>query len=256
MMKLSQSIRAIGAREWRVGNREKRRFNALLNGYVSTKYSSIYNECREFYNSLNKEHPERHDLTKTKTFKRWRSQQREAQNDEYDESDEDNNNNTESSTLIITRPPPVEQSLPHDEDNTGSEIDGEDNNNNTEPSTSIITRPPSLEQSLPHDEDNTDSETNGEDNDQHPPQQNILAEAGVELLPGDPLAVNDAENIIDEIIRELNQDDAIRNIFNDVDNEMVVPHYTEEDEGIGLNVEIELDGIIEPLDLELEGFDF
>ena len=256
MMKLSQSIRAIGAREWRVGNREKRRFNALLNGYVSTKYSSIYNECREFYNSLNKEHPERHDLTKTKTFKRWRSQQRAAQNDEYDESDEDNNNNTESSTLIITRPPPVEQSLPHNEDNTGSETDGEDNNNNTEPSTSIITRPPSLEQSLPHDEDNTGSETNGEDNDQHPPQQNILAEAGVELLPGDPLAVNDAENIIDEIIRELNQDDAIRNIFNDVANEMVVPHYTEEDEGIGLNVEIELDDIIEPLDLELEGFDF
>ena len=256
MMKLSQSIRAIGAREWRVGNREKRRFNALLNGYVSTKYSSIYNECREFYNSLNKEHPERHDLTKTKTFKRWRSQQRAAQNDEYDESDEDNNNNTESSTLIITRPPPVEQSLPHDEDNTGTETDGEDNNNNTEPSTSIITRPPSLEQSLPHDEGNTGSETNGEDNDQHPPQQNILAEAGVELLPGDPLAVNDAEDIIDEIIRELNQDGAIRNIFNDVGNEMVVPHYTEEDEGIGLNVEIELDGIIEPLDLELEGFDF
>ena len=211
MMKLSQSKRAIGAREWRVGNREKRRFNALLNGYVSNKYCSIYNECREFYNSLNKEYPERHDLTKTKTFKRWRSRQCAAQNDESDED-----------------------------------------NNNTEPSTSIITRPPSVEQSLPHAEDNTGSET-GDDNDQQLPQQNILAEAGVELLPGDPLAVDDAENIIDEIIRELNQDDAIRNIFND-DNEMVVPHYVEEDEGIGLNVEIELDDIIEPL--ELEGFDF
>ena len=231
-MKLSQSKRAIGAREWRVGSREKRRFHALLNGYVSTKYSSIYNQCREFYNSLNKEHPERHDLTKTKTFKRWRSQQRTAQNDEYDESNEDNNNN----------------------------------NNNTEPSisstsssstlSSIITRPPSVEQSLPHAEDNTGSETDGEDNDQQPPQQNILTGAGVELLPGDPLTVDDAEDIIDEIIRELNQDDAMRNIFNDDDNEMVVPHYAEEDEGIGLNVEIELDDIIEPLDLELEGFDF
>ena len=251
MMKLSQSKRAISAREWRVGNREKRRFNALLNGYVSNKYCSIYNECREFYNSLNKEYPECHDLTKTKTFKRWRSRQCAAQNDEYDESDEDNNN-TEPSTSIITRPPSVEQSLPHAEDNAGSETG--DDNNNTEPSTSIIIRPPSVEQSLPYAEDNTGSET-GDDNGQQPPQQNILAEAGVELLPGDPLAVDDAENIIDEIIRELNQDDAIRNIFND-DNEMVVPHYVEEDEGIGLNVEIELDDIIEPLDLELEGFDF
>ena len=186
--------------------------------------------------------PRTQRLDKNKTFKRWRSQQRAAQNGEYDESGEDNNNNTEPSTSTITRAPPVEQSLPHAEDNTGNETDA--------------TRPPLVEQTLPHAGDNTGNETDGEDNDQQPPQQNILPETGVELLPDNPLAVDDAEDIIDEIIRELQQDDTIRNVFNDDDNEMVVPHYAEEDEGIGLNVEIELDDIIQPLDLEAEGFDF
>ena len=41
-------------------------------------------------------------------------------------------------------------------------------------------------------------------------------------------------------------------------DELGQPHYMDEDEGIGLNVESELEAITEPFDfdLEVEGFDF
>ena len=66
----SQSKRAVAAREWRGHDREKRRFNTLLNGFIGVKYAAIYSEYTEFYNMLKRSHPEAGNLTKTKTFKR------------------------------------------------------------------------------------------------------------------------------------------------------------------------------------------
>ena len=61
-------------------------------------------------------------------------------------------------------------------------------------------------------------------------------------------------------MNDLEQDEALRGILNQVNdiNEFVQPHYQDEDEGIGLNLETELEDIIEPFDyeLEVEGFDF
>ena len=43
-----------------------------------------------------------------------------------------------------------------------------------------------------------------------------------------------------------------------MNNQLVQPQYQEEDEGIGLNLETELEDILEPFDyeLEVEGFEF
>ena len=73
------------------------------------------------------------------------------------------------------------------------------------------------------------------------------------MIPGSPeIELNDR---IDQIIRELQQDDDLREFLNAERNgEVLRPHYEDEDEdeGIGLNVETELQAIIEPFDFELE----
>ena len=85
----------------------------------------------------------------------------------------------------------------------------------------------------------------------------ILEMAMEDLLPISPENNNmNVDDIIDNIIRDLQQDEDLRNIL---DNDgLVQPHYTDEDEGIGLNVESELEAVTEPFDyaLEVEGFDF
>ena len=64
----------------------------------------------------------------------------------------------------------------------------------------------------------------------------------------------DVDGIINSIIHDLQEDDELRDILNNDD--YVQAHYIDEDEGIGLNLETELDAVIEPLDLEEEGFFF
>ena len=251
-MKLSQTKRAINAREWRVGYREKRRFNTLLNGYISVKYEAIYKECREFYHSLNQIYPERNDLTKTKDYKRWKKHQLTAQmtTAESTESGEDNNDDMEPTTsAMTTRTATTNETV-------------EDNDEDMEPTTSATTtRTATTNETVEdndEDEDNNSTQSSVEQNLPHePPQQNILEMAAEEVLPANPVNVDDVDDIIAEIMHELHQDDVLRDILNN-DDEFVQPHYVEEDEGIGLNVETELEGIIEPFDyaLEIEDFDF
>ena len=57
--------------------------------------------------------------------------------------------------------------------------------------------------------------------------------------------MENADNAIDEIIMELERDGAIREIL---DDNMV----QNDDEGIALDYETELDVIVEPIDYELE----
>ena len=97
-------------------------------------------------------------------------------------------------------------------------------------------------------------------------EPDILSAVVDEVFSGDITSVNEtpsvneADNIIQEIMNDLEQDEALRGILNQVNdiNEFVQPHYQDEDEGIGLNLETELEDIIEPFDyeLEVEGFDF
>ena len=61
--------------------------------------------------------------------------------------------------------------------------------------------------------------------------------------------IDNADNVIDEIVRELERDAAVREILDDnMDDNMV----QNDDEGIALDYETELDAIVEPLDYELE----
>ena len=52
-MSLSQSKKAIQARQWRVIKRQKRRFNVVLSDFTKIKFGNVYREAKDFFESLN-----------------------------------------------------------------------------------------------------------------------------------------------------------------------------------------------------------
>ena len=89
-------------------------------------------------------------------------------------------------------------------------------------------------------------------NEAEPPLPSDLIQiASSDLIPDNPEMELNIQ--IDEIIRELQQDDDLRELMNAERNgDLVQPRYMDEDEGIGLNVDTELEAIFEPFDFQLE----
>ena len=75
-----------------------------------------------------------------------------------------------------------------------------------------------------------------------------LTAAMQETLPPyiENMSIDQIDNIIQQVIHELQQDDAAQGIFNDGEVTQ------DNDEGIDLDIETELEGIVEPFDYELE----
>ena len=90
---LSQSRKAIEARQWRVIKREKRRFNMVLSDFTKTKFGNVYSEARDFFESLNDKYPNKHDLTKTKEYKLWKNN---IVNDDTDGSEKESEDKSNS----------------------------------------------------------------------------------------------------------------------------------------------------------------
>ena len=75
----------------------------------------------------------------------------------------------------------------------------------------------------------------------------------------DNIDINEANDIIQQLIREFEQDNALQALLNNENNdELVHPHYQDDDEGIDLDVAVELEAVIEPFDYEpeVEGVDY
>ena len=240
----SQSRRAVAAREWRGYSREKRRFNTLLNGYINVKYGGIYNEYSQFFNSLNQSHSEARDLTKTKTYKKWKKEQQSKQGSS--DLPVEPVEKQESSDLPVEPVEAVEK-----QESSDLPVEPVEAVEKQE-SSDLPVEPVEVVEDLPHDRPEP-----FEDSLNLPAQPDILSAAVDEILSANIVNVNDVDNIIDEIINDLQQDDVIQNILMN-DDELVRPHYEDEDEGIGLNLETELEYVIEPFDYEseVEGFDF
>ena len=235
-MSLSQTKRAIRAREWRTGLREKRRFNTLISDFISVKYPDIYDEAWQFYNSLNKRHSQKHNLTKTKEYKRWKS---EIVNNQTSESEDDNA--AEPAGEIISEV--VIDTDQSNEQTAAMAIEQVDGGEATEADGNILQ---AAAMAIEQVDGGEATEADG----------NILQAAAEGLIPDN---LDNLDNIIDDIIMDLQQDDVLRDYLNAERNgEILRPQYEEEDEGIGLNLETELEAIIEPFDYELdvEGFDY
>ena len=71
-MPKTKEERVLYCRQWRKISYDEKRFNKTVREYVEIKYKHIFSECTKFYEAIVKTHPEAKDVTKTKTFKRWK----------------------------------------------------------------------------------------------------------------------------------------------------------------------------------------
>ena len=67
----SQTGRAQYQRRSRVYKANERRFNNPLRAFIEHKYPSIFTEYAQLYETMNRSHPHRKNLTKTSIFKHW-----------------------------------------------------------------------------------------------------------------------------------------------------------------------------------------
>ena len=230
-MPKTKSERNTYTREWRKSSYKEKRFNKPLREFMELKYRDTYNEYCWFYRSLDEQHPSSKDLTKTVTYKNWKRRQLNC------ESSDDETKTAEAETEPIeaeTEPIEAETELTEAETEP-IEAETEPIEAKTEP-TEAETEPARAESDHP----------------------DILSVALEETLPPgiNSIDINQIDNIIQQVINELEQEEAVRELLN---NEgLVHPHYQDEDEGIDLDVESELEAIMEPFDyeLEVEGVDY
>ena len=254
----SQSSRAIYSREWRVINREKRRFNTLLSGYISVKYHCIYNEYGEFYNSLNQVHPEVRDLTKTATFKKWKKDQQSNEADEQESEQQqtdlpgqvDDQESEQQQQQQIDLPGQVDDQpeagnltktktykrwkKDQESNHVANEIDETVPHGSPEESNHV---PNEFDETVPHGSPEESNHVPNEFDETVPhgspeavlPATNedfnepdTLSRLVDESIPANPINTDDVDSIIDQIINELVQDDAVRNILEA--DELVHPH--------------------------------
>ena len=233
-MPKTKTERATYIREWRKINHNQKRFNKPLREYMELKHRDNYNEYCQFFKTLDENHPTAKDLTKTSTYKKWKRQQMrcEASDDETTETELTQN---ESETEIGPAEP-VEPENEHAEPE------------NEHPD--VLTA--ALQETVEPENEHAEPEN------EHP---DVLTAALQETFPPDidNIDINEANDIIQRLIYEFEQDEALRGLLNNENNdELVHPLYQDDDEGIVLDVVTELEAVIEPFDyeLEVEGVDF
>ena len=232
--------RATYAREWRVGTRQKRRLNSIASCYVSTKYPDIWKEICQFYTDLNGKYPRKHDLTKTKEFRKWKS---EAGRNEM----------SIETTPLETQIPECESAMPEHETNGGPERESampeHETNGGPERETAMSEHEtnggPERESAMSEHETNDGSEREIPEE----PMHDLIGMAARDLIPFSP-----QDDLINELINDLEQNNELYNILNGNEHGQPDDMDNDDDEGIELNLEIELNAINEPLDLEAEGF--
>ena len=243
-MSLSLSKKAINERRRRVTQREKRRRTTFVHDYVRVKYATIYNECNGFYQELTEKYPGKIDFTKTREYRRWEAQINERiQTETHDE--------------IVTLEAHVilENCLSKPTATTGKFGQSDTETATQEVDIAAETISKQLDQTGTENIESTlnmftETVTATRDVEQYEPS--ILQIAAGELLPTDPISIENMDRIVDEIIRDLERDEQVRELLDNINEN------DEEDEGIEINIDTELRAIVEPFDyqVEVEGEDW
>ena len=222
-MPKTKAQRNIYIRQWRKDAYNEKRFNKGLHEYLEIKYLNIFNEYVQFYKELNEAHPEAKDITKTKTYKQWKKIQQ-----------------SEPPKNAESPEPPRNPESPEPPRNAESP-EPPRNAESPEPPRNAESPEPPRNAESPEPPRNTE-----------PPEQNerdILGEAlGEPLLPVANLNIDELDNIVQGMIDELRRDDDVRALL---DNEELSPppQHREDDEGIAMDMEVEIDNLY---DLRLE----
>ena len=208
------ATRAKYAKQWRATRRDNRRYEVLASDYVKNKYPNIHDEIQRFYNTLNENYPDKHNLTKTKEYQEWKAKTNRNQA---------NNNETEHGAS--------------DEPEHGASDESE-HGTNDEP-----------EQEVCDGAEHGASDEPGHGTNDEPEQEMCNeAEHGAndepqDIIPGDLIAVAAQDLVHQDLVQQDNFLDEIDGIINDIVNELrqdqqvrdIMDYYN--DEGVGLEDE-------------------
>ena len=243
------SPEAIAARQRRSTEWETRRFNNTMKEYLEIKHSNIYDEYCLFYRSLAAKYPNKKNLLKTVAFKTWRKAEIE-QSFEKDgvravvtDFGEPSDQESEVSTTEFAN-------FNGDEENR-EDVLSEAINSTTE-FANFNGDEENREDVLSEAINSTTEFANFNGDEEN--REDVLSVAINETLADQRLddlnEIHDADNVIQGIIAELEQDAEVRDILAGGNADEV--QQPNEDEGIALDYEIELNTILEPFDYELE----
>ena len=243
------------AREWRKSTYEEKRFNKPLRQFLELKYRDVFNEYNWFYRSLNDQYPDAKDLTKTKVFKAWKSRQLNCESSD-DEPPESEHTETERN-----------ETEPGEAERSETEVN-QTERNETEPDeaerSETEVNQTERNETEPDEAERSETKVNQTERNETEPDEagrSALSIALEETVPNDNFDIGDLDidqidTIIQRVINELEEEEAVRDLLND--NQLVQPNYQDQDEGIDLDIDLELAAIIEPFDyqLEVEGLDY
>ena len=226
---------AIAARERRNSEWEAKRFNVTMREYIQIKYDNIYDEYCTFYESLAAKHPNKKNLLRTSTFKSWKKAVIEQ---------------TFGEDGVLAKVTDLIE--PSDEDSASEFFNNNDDHDQTE-STSVDGSQDILSAAMNCEVNEDSADRDQTESTPVDGSQDILSAAMNEALADQHLLdidqIQNVDNIIAEIIGDLERDDAMHEILaGDGDGEV---QYND-DEGIALDYQTELEAILEPFDYELE----
>ena len=250
----SQTKKAKAARNWRQQTSQKKRFGGTLEEFIRIKYGNIYEEYLEFFQRLD-ENPNIRDLTRTPMFRKWvksiKEERQQAQASHQEEVQNQASVNQAvhqpeslSDILSLTVQEILPEAIP--EERQQAQTSHQEEVQNQAPVNQAVHQPESLPNIL--------SSVVQEILPEGIPEQ--ISSSLKEFLP----QVNPEENetlsneSIEDIIAELEQDQAVREILDPVVDEIIdryniqVTH--DDDEGIELNFIDEID--LQPFDYDLE----
>ena len=282
-MPKSQSKRAIEGRKWRASARERRRLNTVVTEYVRLKHATIYEECSNLYISILKNYSEKQNLTKTREFRELIGDYTQAgkpcvsSNEVHEPANkavhEPANNDDEPANKAVHQPAnnddePANKAVhepANNDDEPANKAVHEPANNDDEPANKAVHDEAVHDEAVHeavhdetvHDEAVYDEAASIGDTYVEPGlimnnyivyhQTDILTEAMNETIGDDEYDCIDRTEDMDTIVNEIIND------LEAVEPDIFLPS-TAEDEGIGLNVEDEVDDLFYDLDIDVDDY--
>ena len=223
MAELTISRKAKYSRRWRADTAQQKRFDKPLREFVKIGYNAIYVKYIDLYEEMNANHPQTRNLTKTSTFQRWLRQQQTKTNE------------------VAVQTEPLSNEPLSNEPLSNEPLSNEPLSNEPLPNEPLSNEPlpnePLSNEPLPNE-----------------PLPNLITQA-LELAI--PEGIDFDFDIANQLLEELEQDEAIRNILDPTVDDILgaqveVVEDQNEDEGIEINYAEEILMDIEPFDFRLE----
>ena len=231
------TVKAKQSRLYRRNQREQKRFEAPLREFIEVKYRSIFQEYVVLFNQMNAQNPNKIDLKKTQTFKQWKRANEQLDSDilsiairdtieqDHGEVNESGANNSDNESEA--------KNSDNESEANNSDNESEANNSDNESEAN------NSDNESEANNNKYESEANNSDNESEA-NNNEYEAAAIENLWGQDEGMLAAQQV-DEIVNQMILDDELRALLNT---------QPEDDEGIELNIEDEID--YEDFDYRLE----